>query len=112
MKRHFLIHPLALLMVGCGSIGNHVTSRSEFESFVSRHPHHNSNWYYCGTDTANHHFITRIGGNTSTFMVPKEEIKLTKTVPLPPPGMITIHQVDPSDNFAFGEETKQWHYLH
>lgn len=110
MKRHLIIPFLAFLTAGCVFPGDRVTSRSQLEAIVARNLSNSDNWYYCGTDTENHHFITRTGGDTGSFLVPKEQIKLAKTVSLPPPGMITIYQVNPSDNFEFGKETKQWHY--
>lgn len=110
MKRLLIVTFLALIMSGCVVPGNPITSRSEMETFASNYPSNNDNWYYCGTDAENHHFITRIGGNTSVFVVPKDQIKLTRTVALPPTGVITIYQVYPARNFAFGKKTEQWCY--
>jgi hypothetical protein len=110
MKHHLLITLFAALAAGCVFPSARITSRNELEGIVSRNPSNNENWYYCGTDAENHHFITRTGGNTGSFLVPKEQIALARRVPLPPPGVTTLYQVYPARDFVFGKETMQWHY--
>ncbi|RYD24975.1 MAG: hypothetical protein EOP87_25225 [Verrucomicrobiaceae bacterium] len=112
MKWNLLVSCLAVLSAGCAFPGKELTSRSELVRFSAEHPYNRDNWYYCGTDAENHHFITRIGGNTGTFIVPKEQIKLARTVQLPPSGVITIRQVYPDRGFEFGQDTRQWTYSH
>lgn len=100
------------LLSGCMISEHQLSSRLDIENFSKDRPYNQKNWFYCGTDAKNHHFITRMGGNSTTFIIPKEQIKLTKTILLPPSGVITIHQIYPDENFRYGNKKFQWHYVH
>jgi hypothetical protein len=103
---------LMLLMQSCLSSGSRTISSKELVRMAYEMPYNRENWYYCGTDATYHHFITRIGGNSSSYLVPKEQIKLRDETPLPPSGVMNVRQVFPDRGFAFGLGQFEWYYSH
>ena len=94
----------------CATSSNNISSRHQIQEFSQTRPYNKDNWFYCGTDLEHHHFITRIGGNTIVFIIPKNEISLARTTKLPPPGVIEVQQIYPDKNFSFGDEVFEWYY--
>lgn len=98
------------VLSGCPATGDRLSSRNEIHRFSKKNSYNKNNWFYCGTDSENHHFITRIGGNSLSFIVPKDQIRLDRIIDLPPSGAITLYQVYPDRDFQFGNDKFQWNY--
>lgn len=110
MKINNLIYLCVVASSSCASGPDQFSSKTEIQKFSINNPYNKENWFYCGSDSNNHHFMTRIGGNSSVFIIPKNEIDLARTIDLPPPGVITLYQIYPDKNFSFGSKKIEWYY--
>ena len=97
----FLLH----LLVSCVSSTRNVVSPGELRDYGPSHGE-KLEWFYGGSDTLHHHFLTRIADVTVVRRVKVPDLKLVRTWEV---GACQLLRVFPERDFAFGTESKSWH---